>query len=173
MNGAFPVIGIDPTASRREVARVLGMDHGFANLDELAKSGLFKPGGGPPVTIEATGLPHVIPEAFQVCGRNGRVILLGSTRGETKNVNFYTDVHKKGTSVIGVQAGTRPPHESQPGHWTAEDDQTMIFKLIANGRIQCRPLITHEFPAARAGEAYDLVARSSEALAVVLDWTAK
>lgn len=173
MNGGFPVIGIDPTASRRKVAEVLGLDYGFANVDELAKSGLFKPGGGPPVTIEATGLPEVIPQAFQICGRNGRVMLLGSTRGETRNLNFYTDVHKKGISVIGVHAGTRPRHESIPGHWTAEDEQTLILKLIANGRVRCRPLITHEFPASKVADAYEVVCKSSEALAVVLDWSAK
>jgi L-iditol 2-dehydrogenase len=173
MNGGFPVIAIDPAESRRDVARALGMDHGFANRAAFEQSGLFAPGGGPAVTIEATGLPEVIPEAFQLCGRNGRVILLGSTRGETRNVNFYTDVHKKGLTVIGVQAGTRPRHESLPGHWTAEDDQTLILKLIANGRIQCRPLITHEFPAARMAEAYELVRTDPKSIAVVLDWTNK
>ena len=173
MNGGFPVIGIDPTASRRKVAQTLGMDHGFANVEELVKSDLFKPGGGPPVTIEATGLPEVIPQAFQICGRNGRVMLLGSTRGETKNVNFYTDVHKKGLTVIGVHAGTRPQHESLPGHWTAHDEQTLILKLIANGRVRCGPLITHEFPVSKVADAYETVCKSTEALAVVLDWTAK
>ena len=173
LNGGFPVIGIDPTESRRKVATTLGMDHGFANVAELANSGLFAPGGGPAVTIEATGLPEVIPQAFQLCGRNGRVILLGSTRGETKNINFYTDVHKKGLTVIGVHAGTRPQHESVPGHWTAEDEQTLILKLIANGRVQCKPIITHEFPAAKVAQAYETVCRSTDAIAVVLDWTAK
>jgi len=173
MNGGHPVIALDPTASRRKVAQSLGADYAFSNAAEFETSGLFKAGTGPAVVIEATGLPEVIPQAFQQCGRNGRVILLGSTRGETHSVNFYTDVHKKGITVIGVHAGTRPIHESRPGHWTAEDEVTLILKLIANGRIQCRPFITHEFPAAKMAEAYDLVSKSPEALAVVLDWTAK
>ena len=172
MNGGFPVIAIDPTPSRRKMAEEFGLDYAFANVDELAKSGLFKPGGGPPVTIEATGLPEVIPQAFQLSGRNGRVILLGSTRGETRNVNFYTDVHKKGITVIGVQAGTRPLHESVPGHWTLEDDQRLILKLIANGRVRNQPMITHEFPVAQVADAYELVCKSPQAVAVVLDWTA-
>lgn len=173
MNGGYPVIAIDPAESRRKVAKTLGMDHGFANAEELAGSGLFKPGSGPAVTIEATGLPEVIPQAFRISGRMGRVILLGSTRGETKNVNFYTDVHKKGLSVIGVHASTRPQHESVPGNWTAEDDHILILKLIASGRIQCRPLITHEFAPSKVAEAYETVCKSPEAIAVVIDWTAK
>jgi L-iditol 2-dehydrogenase len=173
MNGGHPVIAIDPTAGRRKVAQGLGADHAFASAAEFEKSGLFKAGGGPAVTIEATGLPELIPAAFQLCGRNGRVILLGSTRGETKNVNFYTDVHKKGLTVIGVHAGTRPVHESLPGNWTAEDEVSVILKLISSGRIRCKPLITHEFPAAKMAEAYELVRSSPDAIAVVLDWTAK
>lgn len=173
MNGGFPVIGIDPTQSRRKVAQVLGMDHGFGSAAELAASGLFKAGAGPAVTIEATGLPEVIPQAFGISGRNGRVILLGSTRGETKNVNFYTDVHKKGISVIGVHASTRPLHESVPGNWNAEDDHRLILSLIGNGRINCRPLITHEFPSSRIAEAYEVVCTSPDAIAVVIDWTSK
>ena len=173
MNGGHPVVAIDPTAARRKVAQAIGADHAFANAAEFEKAGLFKAGTGPAVVIEATGLPDLIPPAFQLCGRNGRVILLGSTRGETNKVNFYTDVHKKGITVIGVHAGTRPVHESRPGHWTAEDEVTLILKLIANGRIQCKPLITHEYPAARVAEAYEMVRNSPEAIAVVLDWTAK
>ena len=173
MNGGYPVIAVDPTASRRELAREFGLDHGFASLAELSEAGLWKPRGGPPVVIEATGLPEVIPQAFQSCGRGGRVILLGSTRGETRNVNFYTDVHKKGITVIGVQAGTRPLHESVPGHWTLEDDQRLILKLIAHGRVRNKPMITHEFPVVRVAEAYELVCHSPQAVAVVLDWTAR
>lgn len=173
INGGHPVIGIDPAANRRKVAQELGADHVFANAAEFAQSGLFKAGSGPAVVIEATGLPEVIPQAFQLSGRDGRVILLGSTRGETKSVNFYTDVHKKGLTVIGVHAGTRPVHESRAGHWTAEDEVNLILKLISNGRIRCRPFITHQFPAAKISEAYELVSRSPEALAVVIDWTAK
>ncbi len=173
MNGGHPVIAVDPTASRRLVALAIGADYAFASAADFEKSGLFKAGSGPAVVIEATGLPEVIPQAFQLCGRNGRVILLGSTRGATHEVNFYTDVHKKGITVIGVHAGTRPTHESRPGHWTAEDEVTIILKLISNGRIRCGPLITHEFPAGKMADAYELVRNSPGALAVVLDWTAK
>jgi 2-desacetyl-2-hydroxyethyl bacteriochlorophyllide A dehydrogenase len=169
--GALPVLAIDPILARRRIAEGLGVEGLYADREEFARAHPLVDEGGPAVVIEATGLPQVIPQAFQLCARNGRVILLGSTRGLTDGVNFYTDVHKKGLEVHGVHAGIRPRHESRPGHWTAWDDCAVAFKLIASGRLDCSALITHEFPAARAAEAYELVQRSSQALAVVLDWT--
>jgi L-iditol 2-dehydrogenase len=169
--GGFPVLAIDPSPSRRKVAQQLGVDGLYADAAEFGRGHPLMEKLGPAVVIEATGLPQVIPQAFQLCARNGRVILLGSTRGLTENVNFYTDVHKKGLEVHGVQAGIRPKYESRPGHWTGWEDCTVAFKLITAGRVDCSALITHEFPAGRAAEAYELVQRSPEALAVVLDWT--
>ena len=56
-------------------------------------------GDGAAVVIEATGTPQAILTAFGLARFGGRVILLGSTRGETEKVNFYADVHKKGLTV--------------------------------------------------------------------------
>jgi L-iditol 2-dehydrogenase len=171
LSGGLPVLAIDPAGSRRSTGQRLGLDGVYADAAEFDRGHALMDEAGPAVVIEATGLPPVIPQAFQLCARNGRVILLGSTRGLTENVNFYTDVHKKGLVVHGVQAGIRPKHESHPGHWTGWEDCAVAFKLIASGRVDCSALITNEFPAARAAEAYRLIQDSPEALAVVLDWT--
>ncbi len=165
LSGGFPVIGIDPSAARRKVAAEVGIDATYA--DAAAFSAAAQP---PVVVIEATGLPDVIPQAFRLCARNGRVILLGSTRGLSQ-VNFYTDVHKKGLVVYGVHASTHPKHESSPGRWTNFDDDAVILKLICAGRIACGPLMTHQFGAGEASEAYRTVRESPGALAVLLDWT--
>jgi threonine dehydrogenase-like Zn-dependent dehydrogenase len=43
--------------------------------------------------------------------------------------------------------------------------------LIAAGRLQTLPLITHHFPAARAAEAWQVIRQKrGNALGVVLDW---
>jgi L-iditol 2-dehydrogenase len=166
LSGGFPVLAVDPSPARRKLAEKVGVDGIYASAVDLGRA---HP-AGPAVVIEATGLPQVIPQAFQLCGRNGRVILLGSTRGLTENVNFYTDVHKKGLVVHGVHASIRPRHESRPGHWTGWEDCSTALKLIAAGRVDCAAMITHEFPADRAAEAYKVVQESPEALAVVLSW---
>ena len=161
------MVAIDPSAARRKLAEKVGVDAAYA--DATAFSGTHQ-GKPPAVVIEATGLPEVIPQAFQLCGRNGRVMLLGSTRG-LSTVNFYTDVHKKGLAVLGVHASTHPKHESSPGHWTNADDDEVILRLICAGRVDAGALRTHEFAVAQAPEAYHTVRENPEALAVMLDWT--
>jgi threonine dehydrogenase-like Zn-dependent dehydrogenase len=171
LSGGLPVLAIDPSPARRKLAEKVGIDGTYADAATFVKSGHPLMTKGPAVVIEATGLPQVIPEAFKLCARNGRVMLLGSTRGLTQNVNFYTDVHKKGLVIYGVHASTHPKQESSPGRWTNADDDSVILRLICSRRIDCNSLITHQFGAGDAPEAYRTVTESPEALAVMLDWT--
>ena len=171
LQGAYPVLGLDPSPERRQFAMARGLDAVFADAAELAKGHPSMARARPPVVIEATGRPEVIPQAFQLSGGNGRVILLGSTRGATDHVNFYTDVHKQGLEVIGVHALTRPIHASVPGNWTDWDDTRLILDLVCQNRVDSAGLVTHEFPVAKAAEAYQLICDSKDAVGVVLNWT--
>jgi threonine dehydrogenase-like Zn-dependent dehydrogenase len=126
---------------------------------------------GAAVVIEATGHPDAILTAFALARPGGRVVLLGSTRGETEQVNFYRDVHKKGLTIIGAHNMARPKVESYPGWWIAEDDQRVALKLLASGRLMVEPLITHRFGWQQAPQAYErLKAWDTNTLGMVLDW---
>jgi len=171
MQGAYPVIGIDPSSERRKFATSMGLDAVIADASELAQGHLLMTREKPPVVVEATGRPEAIPLAFQLCARGGRVVLLGSTRGVTENVNFYADVHKRGLDVIGVHALTRPIHESVAGNWTDWDDTRLILDLVCQKRIDSAGLVTHELPVAKAADAYKLITESSDAIGVVLNWS--
>ena len=119
--GGFPVLGLDPVASRRDLALKLGVDAVYATPEELANGHPAMAGKAPTIVIEATGRPDVVNLAFKLCGRNGRVVLLGSTRGVTPNVDFYTDVHRKGLTIVGAQVLTRPIMDNSDGRWNARD----------------------------------------------------
>lgn len=57
-----------------------------------------------------------------------------------------------------------------PAGWTTPRMNTTL-ELLAQGVLQTLPLITHRFPAARAGEAFDLIlSRREPVLGVILDW---
>ena len=170
LQGAYPVLGLDPSPERRKFALACGLDAVFTAASDLAAGHPLMARAKPPVVVEATGRPEVIPQAFQLCAKNGRVVLLGSTRGVTGNVNFYTDVHKQGLDVIGVHALTRPVHASVPGNWTDWDDTRLILDLVCQRRVDSAALLTHEFPVARAAEAYKLICDSKDAMGVVLNW---
>ncbi|NIT59040.1 MAG: zinc-binding dehydrogenase, partial [Aliifodinibius sp.] len=95
LSGAFPVIAMDIIENRLNLAMECGADYIINPKDAEWENSLSKitQGKGPSVVIEATGNPEPVKTALKLAGWHGRVILLASTRGETKSVNFYQDVH--------------------------------------------------------------------------------
>jgi L-iditol 2-dehydrogenase len=168
--GGFPVLGLDPIASRRKLAQELGIDGVYATPAELESGHPLMARRAPSVVIEATGRPDVVTLAFRLCGRNGRVVLLGSTRGVTPQVDFYTDVHRKGLTVVGAHVLTRPVLDDSDGRWNAWDENALVLRLIESGRLDCTPLIAHEFAVDKVTDAYRLIQESPETLGVLLNW---
>ena len=162
-SGGYPVTGVDPLEPRRRMASRLGVDHALASVDEDPR--LYR------IVIEATGRPEAFALALKRCKPGGRVVLLGSTRGLVESIDVYNDVHRKGVEIIGAQVLTRPMMDSAPGRWTAWDENSLVLRLIADGRLDLAPLVETEIPAARAADAYDLLTRAPDALGALLDWT--
>lgn len=164
LQGAAPLIAVDPVESRLAQSRLCGADLGLTPLQAQELVEL------PPVVIEATGAPDPINTAFQLARPGGRVVLLASTRGETQ-VNFYRDVHRKGLTVLGAHNNARPGLESHQGVWTWLDDCRAVLRLMELGRLGVEELITHRVPAREAARAYGLLAEWDPGLlGVVLEW---
>ncbi len=173
LSGATPLIAADLTDSRLEISRSMGADCALnpedANFSE--QLGDVTEGNGPAVVIEATGHPDAISTALDVAGRDARVVLLASTRGETPKVNFYRDVHKKGLILYGAHNSIRPRQESSPNFWTLEDDSLLLLTLIAQKRFNVTPLISHRILGEEAPDAYQrLMEWNPGLLGVVLQW---
>ena len=175
LNGGLPVASIDKDADRLAFAELLDADV-VLPADEGLKTALRERflGEEPAVVFEATGHPEAIPTAFDLARFGGRVVLLGSTRGETEAVNFYRDVHKKGLTVLGAHESARPRHDSAPGWWTHLADQATALKLLAAGRLVVDPLMTHRFDGRDASSAYAMLMRWEPGmLGTILDWQAE
>ena len=173
LSGAVPVIAADLTDSRLKISERMGADCTLnpEDADFGERLGAATDGRGPAVVVEATGHPDAINTALNVAGHGARVVLLASTRGETPNVNFYRDVHKKGLILYGAHNSIRPRQESSPNFWTLEDDSRLLLSLIAEKRFDVAPLISHRVPGADAAEAYQLLmAWNPDLLGVVLQW---
>lgn len=174
LGGAMPLVGTDMSGVRRALAEP-GCDAVLDPNDDAFGRRLtdLTGGTGPEVVIEATGVPEVINRAFQVCARMGRVVLLGSTRGETERVNFYRDVHKRGLTVYGAHCTAVPGHERQPHRWPERDDMRVGLDLLASGRVDVSDLITDRYPVDDAPAAYARLGEWDERLmGMILDWTA-
>ena len=177
LSGALPVIAADLTDSRLDLSKRVGSDYTFnpEDADFSEQLGNLTEGSGPAVVIEATGHPDAISTALDVAGRDARVVLLASTRGETPSVNFYRDVHKKGLILYGAHNSIRPRQESSPNFWTLEDDSVLLLSLITHKRFDVSPLISHRVPGEDAPKAYQLLMFTHSEwnpglLGVVLQW---
>lgn len=173
LSGALPLIAADLTDSRLEISKRVGADYTFnpEDADFAGQLGDATKGEGPAIVIEATGHPDAISTALDVAGRDARVVLLASTRGETPSVNFYRDVHKKGLILYGAHNSIRPRQESSPNFWTLEEDSFLLLSLIAQKRFNVIPLISHRVPGENAAKAYQLLMEWNPGLlGVVLQW---
>ena len=170
--GGLPVIGIDRDAQRLALAERLAADATLvsdAGLPDRLRDELGRDGAA--VVIELTGAPPLVVTAFQLAAVKGRVVLVGSTRGDTERVNFYRDVHRKGLLVIGSHEITRPLHENSPGYWTQRSEQAVCLDLLARGRVETAPLITHRFGWRDFPQAYEHLAKwDKSALGMVIRW---
>jgi len=172
LNGAFPVIGVDLYDFRLKVAKELGTDYVINPKESTLISRVkeITEGKGADIVLEVTGNPDCIPLALKLAKRCGKVILLGSTRGES-TVNFYSDVHRKGITIIGAHNSVRPRYESFRFYWTRYDDCKLALKLIANGRIRVKELISLKVDYTQAAKAYEkLIKAKNEVIGVILDW---
>ena len=172
LSGGMPVIGVDLFNYRLNHSLENGADHVFNPLEvKLEKEvGEVTGGRGANVVIEATGNPKVIPTALKLADEYGRVIILGSPRGMSE-VNFYSEIHRKGIYVIGTHERTRPRYESFHGWWTRQDDDSLVLKLINRGQIKVKDLITLKTNFQEAQQAYmKLIKQKESVLGVILDW---
>lgn len=171
--GAVPVIAVDQDESRLSLAESVGIDAALVSDDELAaKVAELCDADGASVVIEATGSPKAVVPAFQLAATKGRVVLLGSLRGETESVNFYRDVHRKGLTIIGGHEITRPLYENSPGWWTQHSEHKLAIKLLAMNRLSVEPLITHRYTVQEFPQAYDVLASwDKSAMGMIVDWT--
>jgi L-iditol 2-dehydrogenase len=172
LSGGIPVIGIDLDEKRLQLAKQIGADDVLIADDSIVDNLRNRIGSdGANVIIELTGAPPVVITAFQLAAYKGRVALVGSTRGDTEAINFYREVHRKGLTIIGSHEYTRPQHENSPGYWTQVNEHAVCLELLARGRIQTQPIITHRFGWKDFPQAYEHLSNwNKDALGMIINW---
>jgi 2-desacetyl-2-hydroxyethyl bacteriochlorophyllide A dehydrogenase len=182
--GAWPVVGIDAVAMRRQAARAAGAD---AVLDpaagdargELARvlaslTARSRPGGGgAEIVADATGVPDAVPQAMALACDGGQVVVVGSPRGRAREVNFYDDLHRRYLEVTGAHGNMlfEPAHTRLAGVWDIDKAQSWLLAALAAGRLNLAGLITHRILPDDLGAAYEgLLKKKEEYLGVVVRW---
>jgi 2-desacetyl-2-hydroxyethyl bacteriochlorophyllide A dehydrogenase len=176
------VIAFDLSPRRLELARACGVAnvHNAAETDpvEVTRSWAGSPDdrGGARIVVEAIGLSQLVPQAVEMAGRHGEVVLLGSPRAPypTDVTPMLGRIHLLAIKLIGALEWTFPiPEDSERARHTITGNYRRILDWILEERLIVDPLRTHVLPPERCQEAYyGLAHHKDDYLGVVFDWTA-
>ncbi len=172
LNGGLPVVGLDRVENRLQIASKCGADAVFNGADKKWKDKLMEMTGGegPQVLIESTGVPEAVADAFQTVRKFGRVVMLGSTRGDS-TINFYRDVHKKALTIYGAHISANASSESRPGYWTWLDDAACFMRTLKAGKLKIDPLTTEKISWKKAEETYrSMLKGNTDMVGTVINW---
>jgi 2-desacetyl-2-hydroxyethyl bacteriochlorophyllide A dehydrogenase len=140
--GAHAVTGCDLTDGRLAMSKRCRVDR---QLDLRERT--LADAGGADLVVEAVGLAASTDAALKGVREHGRVVLLGSAR-ERLEFDPYFDVHLRGITIVGS-------HESRLTKAQRQADAPFTLHLLASGRVDVAPLVTHRMPFTEAQRAYE------------------
>ena len=152
-SGAGPVFAIDSVPARLEVARGFGaipVHLTEENPREVIRSLTEK--RGVDAAVDAVGHPDALDLAIRLTRKTGTVVAIG----------VYAEPAQVHLGVVWIKALTL-----RSGHANVIAHVDRVLGLLAAGRLDPGPLVTHHMPLADAPEAYAIYDRR-EALKIVL-----
>ncbi len=166
------VVGVDFTERRLEIAKQSGaVDIALNPRDNSAAETIkdLTHGMGADVAIEASGSSAALHEAIRSVAYAARVVALGFIQGEGRQLFLGEEFHHNRVQVVCSQIGGVAPELSS--RWNRLRLIHTIYDLQASGKLDLKPIITHQFPFEQAEEAFALLdTRPEEALQVVLQF---
>jgi len=175
------VLGIDFDTKKCALARQFGAETVDLSCgeDPLAVASTFSRGRGiDGVLITAsTKSNEPIHQAATMCRKRGRIVLVGVTGLELSRADFYEKELSFQVSCSYGPGRYDPAYEEQ-GHdyplgfvrWTEQRNFEAVLDMLAAGRLNVEPLISHRFPFEQAPEAYKVLAEDRGALGILLQY---
>jgi threonine dehydrogenase-like Zn-dependent dehydrogenase len=168
LSGAYPVVALARSPQKLDLSLRSGATRVIALQDEPTAPEQL----GADVAIEATGNPGAVLDALRCVRPGGRVILLGSPRGVTHNVDFGHLVVEKRIRLSGAHITALPQSDSSGGGWTYRREAQAFLALLAGGRMHLNHLISERVNPMEAGWFYQRLAHWEDGMVSVLfDWT--
>ena len=175
------VLGIDVDKQRLELARRFGAEvvDLAAGHDPVAAAQAFsRERGVDAVLITAsTGSSEPVHQAALMCRKRGRIVLVGVTGLDLSRADFYEKELSFQVSC-SYGPGRHDPEYEEKGHdypigfvrWTAQRNFEAVMDMMADGRLDVKPLISHRFPIEAAEKAYELLLGTEPSLGILLDY---
>lgn len=129
------------------------------------------------IVTASTGSSEPISQAAKMCRKRGRIVLVGVTGLNLSRADFY---EKELTFQVSCSYGPGrydPLYEDRGldypigfVRWTEQRNFEAVLDLLAEGRLDVQPLITHRFGFEQVGEAYSLMTSGGGALGILLEY---
>jgi len=171
--GARPVIGVDIAENR---ISLLPSKPGFEGknpkkADIVSEIKKITRGRMTDTVIEITGNPDIIPEEFNILRNQGRLVMLSSPHGATRDFDFHDFCNAPSFEIIGAHNSSHPPISTPCNQWTQKRHAELFFDLVVSGEIDLKPLISHHASYSDAPDLYKMLLEdSSDTMGVILDW---
>jgi predicted dehydrogenase/threonine dehydrogenase-like Zn-dependent dehydrogenase len=175
------VLGLDFDPAKLALAREFGaetVDLSAAD-DPVAAAERFSRGRGMDAVIitASTKSDEPMHQAALMCRKRGRIVLVGVTGLALSRADFF---EKELTFQVSCSYGpgrNDPAYEEQ-GHdypagfvrWTEQRNFEAVLDMLADGRLQVAPLVSHRFAIDEAEAAYALIGSGAPSLGVVLQY---
>lgn len=153
--GAGRVIAVDPLLERREIVShspgVLAVEPDNPVLRARGRAGDRLAGFDH--IIEASGHPDAFLRACEIARVRGKIAILSSPH-KTFSLRLYDHIHSKGLQILGAHGSVLPAQAEVGDRWTDGEQRRFFMRLLAEKRIDVKPLITHRVPFTQASEMY-------------------
>lgn len=162
--GAAPVISVDLSQRRLELAHKVGADFMInpAREDLVALVRKYSGGDGACCTIEAVGNPTVLQSCMQVCAPGARVVVMGAIVGKVE-LEMYNEFIFRELTLIASQQPRNPVQDSIYYHFTGQRNRQTILDFIQRRLIDVASLVTHRYPYSAAHEVYRMLGEAKNA----------
>lgn len=173
------VLGLDFDPEKLSIARQFGAEvvDLAAGQDPVAVAKAYSRGRGVDAVIvtAATKSSEPMHQAALMCRKRGRIVLVGVTGLELSRADFF---EKELTFQVSCSYGPGRYDSSyeEKGNdypigfvrWTEQRNFEAVLDMMADGRLDAKPLISHRFEIADAEQAYELVGGGSKSLGILL-----
>lgn len=180
INNGCSVMGMDIDSRRGEIALGLGMDRFISSNEEDAIEQvrrLTDGQGADGVIITASNPSNnkIVSQAFRMCRKKGRVVLVGDVGLELRRRDFYeneidflisTSYGPGRYDACYEETGLDYPFGYV--RWTEKRNMEAYIHLVANEKIKVAPLIHKVLPVNQASAAYEMIKAGEEKPLIVL-----
>jgi polar amino acid transport system substrate-binding protein len=166
-------IGIDIDSRQVEQAKKHSCEIAFERSNEQLEQAVLNltngQGADAIIITAATSSNDPIDLAGTLCRKKGSVVIVGAVPTGFQRKNYYIkELQLKMSCSYGpgrYDAGYEEQGNDYPYayvRWTENRNMQAFADLMAAGKIQIKPLITHTFPFSEAKNAYDLILKKTE-----------